>query len=144
MRRSADHRPVSAKALAQELPQEAWQTVCWREGTNADLNSRFAAVRLRPASRDYNLTEPTPSSIAARPLRTFPPLTMGRYTHADGMRQGRERGSAGIAFRPFHSARPNGSLQKIDGKPGLKYSGVNEDRVFHAVLTGKFLDDNVN
>jgi SRSO17 transposase len=58
MRRSPDHRPVSAKALAQELPREAWRTVCWREGTNADLNSRFAAVRLRPASRDYNLTEP--------------------------------------------------------------------------------------
>ena len=58
MRRSADHKPVSVKALAQELPQEAWRTVCWREGTNADLNSRFAAVRSRPASRDYNLTEP--------------------------------------------------------------------------------------
>ena len=34
--------------------------------------------------------------------------------------------------------------QKIDGKLGLKYFGANEDRVFHAVLTGKFLDDNVN
>lgn len=34
--------------------------------------------------------------------------------------------------------------QKIDGKLGLKYFGPNEDRVFHAVLTGKFLDDNVN
>ncbi|MCC6009337.1 MAG: ATP-binding protein [Rhodobacteraceae bacterium] len=34
--------------------------------------------------------------------------------------------------------------QKIDGKLGLKYFGPNEDRVFHAVLTGNFLDDNVN
>nr|WP_176704618.1 ATP-binding protein [Agrobacterium sp.] len=34
--------------------------------------------------------------------------------------------------------------QKIDGKLGLKYFGPNEDRVFHAVLTGKYLDDNVN
>lgn len=34
--------------------------------------------------------------------------------------------------------------QKIDSKLGLKYFGPNEDRVFHAVLTGKFLDDNVN
>jgi SRSO17 transposase len=56
--RSADHAPVSAKALALELLPEAWQTVCWREGTNVDLSSRFAAVRLRPASRDYKLTEP--------------------------------------------------------------------------------------
>jgi hypothetical protein len=32
----------------------------WREGSNVDLASRFAAVRLRPASRDYNLTQPRP------------------------------------------------------------------------------------
>ena len=58
MRRSRDHKPLSAKALAQELPADAWQTVMWREGSNVDLASRFAAVRLRPASRDYNLTKP--------------------------------------------------------------------------------------
>lgn len=58
MRRSPEHSPVSAKALAQELPQDAWRTIGWREGTNTDLGSRFAAVRVRPASRDYNLTTP--------------------------------------------------------------------------------------
>ena len=58
MRRSRDHKPLSAKTLAQELPAEAWQTVMWREGSNVDLASRFAAVRVRPASRDYNLTQP--------------------------------------------------------------------------------------
>lgn len=58
LRRSRDHKPLSAKALAQELPAEAWQTVKWREGSNVDLASRFAAVRVRPASRDYNLTQP--------------------------------------------------------------------------------------
>lgn len=56
--RSADHAPVPARALALELRPEEWQTVCWREGTNVDLSSRFAAMRLRPASRDYKLTEP--------------------------------------------------------------------------------------
>lgn len=34
--------------------------------------------------------------------------------------------------------------QRIDGKLGLKYFGENEDRVFHAILTGEFLDNNVN
>ncbi len=58
MRRTPDHKPLSAKALAESLPAEAWQTVTWREGTNADLVSRFAAVRLRPASRDYKRAEP--------------------------------------------------------------------------------------
>jgi hypothetical protein len=34
--------------------------------------------------------------------------------------------------------------QSIDGKLGLKYFGENGDRVFHAILTGEFLDSNVN
>jgi hypothetical protein len=34
--------------------------------------------------------------------------------------------------------------QSIDGKLGLKYFGENEDRVFHGILTGDFLDKNVN
>lgn len=58
MRRSREHKPLSAKALAQELPADAWQHVTWREGSNVDLASRFAAMRVRPASRDYNLTRP--------------------------------------------------------------------------------------
>lgn len=54
LRRDADHQPVSVKALAEALAAEAWHTVAWREGTNAELSSRFAAVRLRPASRDFD------------------------------------------------------------------------------------------
>lgn len=34
--------------------------------------------------------------------------------------------------------------QAIDGKLGLKYFGASGDRVFHAILTGEFLDRNVN
>lgn len=58
VQRSKDHKPLSAKALAESLPAEAWKTVTWREGTNTELASRFAAVRLRVASRDYNLPQP--------------------------------------------------------------------------------------
>ena len=60
VRRSPDKKPVSVKALAQQFDADAWHTVQWREGTNVDLASRFAAVRLRPASRDYNRSEPRP------------------------------------------------------------------------------------
>ncbi len=59
-RRDADHRPVSAKALATTLPKEAWREVSWREGSNQTLTSRFAAVRIRPATRDGKLTAPQP------------------------------------------------------------------------------------
>ena len=58
LRRDATHQPLSAKALAEALPASAWQTVTWREGSNADLNGRFAALRVRPAGRDYERDEP--------------------------------------------------------------------------------------
>jgi SRSO17 transposase len=60
VRRDDDHRPLSAKNLALRLPAEAWSQVEWREGSNQTLSSRFAAVRLRPASRDHQLAAPHP------------------------------------------------------------------------------------
>jgi SRSO17 transposase len=60
VRRDDDHRPLSAKNLALRLPAEAWARVEWREGSNQTLSSRFAAVRLRPASRDHQLAAPHP------------------------------------------------------------------------------------
>ena len=53
LRRDAEHQPVSVKALALTLPPRQWKTVTWREGTNQALTSRFAAVRVRCAHRDY-------------------------------------------------------------------------------------------
>ena len=60
IRRDPTHRPVPAKQLAQALPKRAWRQVTWREGTNTTLASRFAAVRVHPAHRDYNRTSPRP------------------------------------------------------------------------------------
>jgi SRSO17 transposase len=60
LRRDKDHRPVSAKQLATSLPASAWSSVIWREGSNAPLTSRFAAVRVRPASHDWNRSMPHP------------------------------------------------------------------------------------
>jgi SRSO17 transposase len=53
LRRAPGHEPLSVKALAMQTPQAAYRTVNWREGTNTALSSRFAAVRVRPAHRDY-------------------------------------------------------------------------------------------
>jgi len=58
MRRDADHRPVSAKGLAMTLSSDAWRAVSWREGSNETLSSRFAAQRIRPASRDWKRATP--------------------------------------------------------------------------------------
>ncbi len=60
VRRHPDHQPLSALDLAKRLPAQAWQAVTWREGTNAPLTSRFAAMRVRPAHRDHLLHEPRP------------------------------------------------------------------------------------
>jgi SRSO17 transposase len=48
-RRTPARQPQSVKALAQSLPAQAYQTISWREGTNATLSGRFAAVRVRHA-----------------------------------------------------------------------------------------------
>src|SRR5712672_2408738 len=60
LRREPGNEPVAVKTLAMELPQEAYSMLTWREGTNADLSSRFAALRVRPAHRDYLSTAMRP------------------------------------------------------------------------------------
>jgi SRSO17 transposase len=54
LRRDKKHRPLDALSLAQGLPESAWETVAWREGTKGVLSSRFARVMVRVAHRDYN------------------------------------------------------------------------------------------
>jgi SRSO17 transposase len=58
LQRSKDHQPVSVKQLAMSLPSTAFKEITWREGTERKLQSRFAAVRVRPAHRDDCKAEP--------------------------------------------------------------------------------------
>jgi SRSO17 transposase len=58
LRRDGEHQPVQAKALALGLPQAAWETVTWREGSADWLTSRYARMRVRPAHRDERRKEP--------------------------------------------------------------------------------------
>jgi len=60
LRRDAENQPVTLKALALSLPAQNWRKVTWREGTRGELSSRFAAVRVRPAHRDTQRSEPWP------------------------------------------------------------------------------------
>jgi SRSO17 transposase len=58
LQRSTDHQPVSVKQLAMRLPTTAFREITWREAGERKLKSRFAAVRVRPAHRDYEQAEP--------------------------------------------------------------------------------------
>jgi SRSO17 transposase len=58
LQRSAEHQPIAVKQLAMSLPSAAFREISWREGTERKLRSRFAAVRIRPAHRDYWKAEP--------------------------------------------------------------------------------------
>jgi SRSO17 transposase len=58
LQRTTDHQPVSVKQLAISLPSSAFKEITWREGAERKLQSRFAAVRVRPAHRDYWKAEP--------------------------------------------------------------------------------------
>ena len=60
LQRNQRHTPVAVRELAISLPSSAWKTVGWREGTRKPLRSRFAALRIRPAHRDYEGSEPRP------------------------------------------------------------------------------------
>jgi SRSO17 transposase len=53
LRRDKQHQPISLKQLAESLPPICWKPVCWREGTKQKLRSRFTALRVRVAHRDY-------------------------------------------------------------------------------------------
>lgn len=52
LQRDETHQPVTVERLAVTLPQKAWHTVRWREGSKGTLRSRFTAVRVRPAYGD--------------------------------------------------------------------------------------------
>ena len=60
LRRDEAHKPVSVKELALELPDEAWQVIEWREGSNDVLEGRFARVRVHAAHRDNLRSELRP------------------------------------------------------------------------------------
>lgn len=60
LRRHRNHQPVAVRDLAFGLPPEVWETISWRRGVKKKLKSRFAAVRVRPAHRDYWRAEPHP------------------------------------------------------------------------------------
>jgi SRSO17 transposase len=60
LRRDAEHQPLSARALAMQLPRRRFHTITWRDGTNQALSSRFAALRVRCAHRDHLRVEPHP------------------------------------------------------------------------------------
>jgi len=60
LRRNPRHAPVSVKTLALALPRPGWKKVSWRQGTRSPLRSCFAAVRVRPAHRDFERSAPYP------------------------------------------------------------------------------------
>jgi SRSO17 transposase len=58
LQRTTNHQPVSVKQLAMSLPSSAFREITWREAGERKLRSRFAAVRVRAAHRDYEKAEP--------------------------------------------------------------------------------------
>jgi SRSO17 transposase len=58
VRRAKGHRPVSIDGLARQLPASSWKTITWREGSQGQMRSRFALLRVRPAHRDEERHSP--------------------------------------------------------------------------------------
>jgi SRSO17 transposase len=53
LRRDCSPKPLAVRELARRLSPAVYRTVSWREGTAGTMRSRFAAVRVRAAHRDY-------------------------------------------------------------------------------------------
>src|SRR5258708_4418723 len=60
LRRDAEHLPISVKELAFGLPNRAWRTMVWRQGSAEPLSSRFARVRVHAARRDFTRSQSRP------------------------------------------------------------------------------------
>jgi SRSO17 transposase len=60
LRRDKQHQPLTAKELALCLSATDLRRVTWREGTSGMMHSRFSALRVRAAHRDYWRKEPHP------------------------------------------------------------------------------------
>jgi SRSO17 transposase len=58
LKHDEDHQPQSVLEVAKSLPINAWSQVAWAEGTRGKMCSRFAALRVRVASRDHRRSEP--------------------------------------------------------------------------------------
>ncbi len=76
---------MPARELVLELGRKRLKRIAWREGAAKQLSSRFLAVRVRPAHRDYWRSEPYPepwllAQVAARSSRAFPFLNHFRFT----------------------------------------------------------------
>jgi SRSO17 transposase len=60
LRRDNQHQPLSAKELARCLSAADLRRVSWREASRGMMRSRFSALRVRVAHRDYWRSEPRP------------------------------------------------------------------------------------
>src|ERR1700682_3807822 len=60
LRRDPEHQPISVKELALGLPNRAWRTIVWRQGSAEPLSSRFARVRVHAARRDFTRSQSRP------------------------------------------------------------------------------------
>lgn len=60
LRRDEKHQPLTVKQLALCLSADDLRRASWREGTRGTLHSRFAALRVRVAHRDYWRSQPHP------------------------------------------------------------------------------------
>ena len=49
------------------LPEEAWQTVCWREGTKGTLSKQFVALRAHRATGNPTEKRPNLSGVSTGP-----------------------------------------------------------------------------
>ena len=59
-RSAREPQPVTALELALGLPEDEWKMITWRQGSQGEMTSRFAAVRVRPSHGRHDKVGPRP------------------------------------------------------------------------------------
>jgi SRSO17 transposase len=122
----ADHQPVTLKGLARGLPDSAWKTLIWRQGTKYSLRSHFAAMRVRPAHRYYWRSQPHPEECLliewphgeAEPTEYWLPTLPAATRLSDLVRLGKQRWtSSGI----IKSSSKNSVWGTLRGEAGVVF-----------------------
>ena len=47
-------KPLPISEVAASMPEESWQEVTWRPGTNGDLSAEFLAIRVQPSAKSLD------------------------------------------------------------------------------------------
>ena len=115
-RRSAKHKPVSVKQLALSLPERAWRTVGWREGSRDRLTSASPACACAPPIGTNSQRRVAPDRMARRREGADQVLALHLATRHHLQTSGRSDEAAWRIERDYQELKQELGLGHFEGR----------------------------